>query len=487
MYPTKSTGGIGTGPPFFYQQSSDVLDDSNFADSNADVSNSGNGQFHISFGSSDSVTLGRHREFFADNANSIGGCDMDFPQTAARGYSYKADDPRDVELKMVIRVTSASAGHGLSLKGPSGHHDSPTPCCQGHGYMFSMEDLSDSPQHFRFRKEMWHVNYDDHPGTRTWTHSLFPNAFEDEGWIGICFVRYNKKDGVSRGKDSVVVEGWANPTPDTNKNNWVMLKRVEDKGGWGDGGDECGGDKDQILTWSSGQFIIKATDLEMDVKNLSLREIDPTKSFDDNTGGGQPEEPEGEITTVQGTFKVQWDVNQLRTSTCAGAGTTIFYSETNPTEDRGVGFTSTPPVSDSLTIKKVGQHLADSSSVMDGKIIKQLDVPLRKQGLPTTPNIQARIWSSGGSVVYTSPTVIDPSTLTGSFTTQIFDFSSNTRTFVTGDKVGIEWNTSTPSDTDYIVVGYNSGTVGASEYAHYYTNTGWTVLSSRDFACTMWE
>jgi hypothetical protein len=281
------------------------------------------------------------------------------------------------------------------------------------------------------------------------------------------------------------------PDPDNNPQNWIMVGRVEDKGGWGDDGTDCGGAKDQVGTWGGPKYRLKsnAPDATITFKHLSLREIDPTKSFDDDPTN--PPEPPTSTSTIQGFFKFQQDVNTLRTSPCAGVGVggggggetgnTIFY-DALPDHDT--------VLSDSSTFQnrtRVVEICKNSSSVMIGKILRQLDVYLDKVGSPAaSPTVNARIWSPGNAIVFTSPTTIAPTTITSSptFTKYVFDFSANTHAFIVGDRVGVQYLGT--SVTDYVECGYEAATTLNTVYANY-ENGVYDEKDTRDLACVMWE
>ncbi len=451
---------------------------------------SGGGEFKIHFAGPTSP------DFFSDpafeNTNSIGGCNMDFSDTESRGYIYKSSDPRDIEFKMLCKFTGFG-DNGFSISGPTGEH-SGDGCCSGFSYMFSCEP-STTPVEFRFRKEMWHVSYHDHSSGR-WTHPTLNFKLNDHGYVGLAYVRYNKKDGRSTGHDSVILEGWFNPTPDTNPQSWFMLKRIEDKGGWGNDGDDCGGLKDQVGTWGGPKYRIKSNDPSADItfKQMSFREINPNISFDDTitpppSGGGGGEEPPsggGGTTTIQGSFKFQNDINTLRTqSECAGVGSgggggsAVFYSEP-ATYERVIGATE--------ATTRITQQQQNSTAFFNGKIVKQMDVPLKKSGSPgASPVISAKIWSSGGSVVYTSPTTFAPSTLTTSYVYKTFDFSANTHAFITGDRIGIEYTGGTLDDySAFVICGFDDGSASGDDYSQY-SSGAWELKSTRNFACDLWE
>jgi hypothetical protein len=226
-----------------------------------------------------SFGVGKNIRTFQD---SIGGCKMNFKETAARGYASKPDDVRDLEFKCIMRITGIG-DHGFSISGPTGHHDSSSDvCCQGFNYMFNIDSQS-NPVVFRFRKEEWHVKYTTSPDG-DFTHPQIKFKLDGHGFFGIGYCRYNKKNEPSpdnmQGLDSVILEGWFNPEPDRDINNWILIKRIEDKpkGGWGEAGDKCGGDKDQVGTWSNAQNRLKtnATSGVIDFRAISFREIDPT-------------------------------------------------------------------------------------------------------------------------------------------------------------------------------------------------------------------
>jgi hypothetical protein len=80
---------------------------------------------------------------------------------------------------------------------------------------------------------------------------------------------------IQRQDDKTVVrlEIWIDPNSD---NNWQKVYQFTDSGGWGDAGEQCGGDPDQIITWGGPLAIFRwdeATDV--DIKDFSIREIQP--------------------------------------------------------------------------------------------------------------------------------------------------------------------------------------------------------------------
>jgi hypothetical protein len=273
--------------PFYYQQSDDPESDE-FLGGKDDLNFGSGEEFSMHINGPTSFYVQRDPNF----TDSIGGCNMSFADAESRGYTHKPNDLRDVEYKCLIKIEGGDGDNTASISGPTGHHTSSN-CCQGFSYMFNFS-YTDSTPEFRFRKEMWHVSYHDHPSGSFTNPGVINFKISGHGYIGIGYCRYNKKDGRSTGKDSVILEGWINPNPATNIKDWRMVKRIEDKGGWGNDGDDCDGAADQVGTWGGEHFRIKSNDSDADftIKHLSLREIDPSLDFDDTptepppSGGG---------------------------------------------------------------------------------------------------------------------------------------------------------------------------------------------------------
>jgi len=497
FYPTKTTAGItNTGSGFFWQQNNNIKTDS------------ANGM----------VRLGKEFDDVSVINSSTG--EWEFP--------YLTD------------------GDGLDLSGPTGHHSGgETHGCEGFAYMTD-SNFSVSPPSFRFRKETYHVQYNDHPdGEYT---SPFATGDVTTKWVGYGWVRYNKKDGISPGNDSVICEAWWNDNPTADITNWKMLKRVEDKGAgitnWGVPA-TCDGNAYQVGTWSNVQFRFKSSssdwslhpiipefedgadihsigdadmsfsdsaargygkqanmprDIEMKClvkwdaggrgkahfKNVSLREIDPTKDFGDDPGDPEPPNQPPDPTTIQGQIIIQWNVNISTASACQGAGgggggggSTKFYS---------VPATSDTELSNSVTFQnrtEVGEYSTSSGSPFNNKTVKQADVWLKKVGfVDNSILITFNIYNAAEDLVYTSPTLIDPTTLTTSFAKYTFDCSTNTVIMSTGFAVGVGYEGT--SSTNYVVVGYSTDSIPNTQYYNFENGVS-DVKATRDFACDLWQ
>lgn len=229
-----------------------------------------------------SFGVGKNIRTFQD---SIGGCKMNFKETAIRGFAFRPDDVRDMEYKVIMTVKGIG-DHGISISVRTGHHDSggsfkhgkDTVCCQGSAYMFNI-DIQAKPMKMRFEKEQWHVNYVTSP--EGWfTHPDIDFKVDGYGKLGIGICAYNKPVDSNPEHDHVVLEAWVCPKPNQDLTNWIMVKKIEDftGRGWGDKGDYCpGGAKDHAITWSNAQNRLKtnATSGTIDFEKLTFREIVP--------------------------------------------------------------------------------------------------------------------------------------------------------------------------------------------------------------------
>src|SRR4030095_348238 len=344
--------------PFHYQQSDHPSGDT-FLGGKDDINFGSGEEFSIHINGPTSFYVMRDPSF----TDSIGGCNMNFAPWASRGYTNKPNDLRDVEYKCLIKIEGGDGQNTLSISGPTGHHTS-SHCCQGFSYMFNIS-YTDSTPEMRFRKEIWHVSYHDHP-SGSFTDPRLTFKLTGHGYVGLGYCRYNKKDGISAGKDSVILEGWFNPNPEANIKNWFLVKRIEDKGGWGNDGDDCGGNPDQVGTWGGEHFRIKSNDSDADftVKHLSLREIDPTLSFDDNPQQ-PPSEPPAETLTKIYYAMVGGSTNY---SSCTSTTThEIIETQTDPDPLKRFG-------ADSYWIPATNNELADVCNTMSGTYADGLTV-----------------------------------------------------------------------------------------------------------------
>ena len=87
-------------------------------------------------------------------------------------------------------------------------------------------------------------------------------------WIGIKAVFYNLNN------NSVKLEQYIDDNAD---NNWHKVLPFVDDGHWGGGTPNCGGSDTQVITWGGPIAIFRWDNIDdMDVKNFSIREIQPS-------------------------------------------------------------------------------------------------------------------------------------------------------------------------------------------------------------------
>ena len=433
------------------------------------------------------------------------------------------------------------------LEQTTGHHSGgESHGCEGCGYIANVT-INQTPPKFYFQKALYFGGTKYQHNTGQFTHPKVTEKVVGNGFKGFCFVRYNRKDGRSTGKDSVVLEIWWNEDPVNHlKDGWFMVKRIEDKGGWGKGGDTCGGTSDQVLTWSGVQWRYKSGTPEFSIhpiipeyedgenihcideedlcfsasekrgyckneriprntemkclfkfdehdgkcrlKNLSLREIDALKALDETPDQPDDNEQPGETNTIQGKFKLQWDLNTVRVSACAGVGgggsggNTEFYTAQVQDDTRIL----TNNTSHDYRIRAAEENTS-SSSILHGKVVKQLDIPLAKVGTPLG-NVVAKIWNSSGTAVYTCPTTVAADADLSTSPTDIsYDFSTNTHAMVVGDRIGVEYTGT--SSSNYVITYADFSTLfsGVNRSSYQDDTDSWSDFTDSELCCVMWE
>jgi len=248
-------------------------------------------------------------------------------------------------------------------------------------------------------------------------------------------------------------------------------------------------------------FVVDSSNFRIQVFNvLEPTPTPPPDPGGGSGGGGEPTEP----SKVRGQFTLKRDININRTDPCEGGGSSgggsggggggsnpghgVIY-DAFPDHDKQLSDTS------AWTFRtRVAAQINKTGSGAYNKILKQLNVPLKKVGSPTSAfSVTAVIWDKNNAVVYTSPTVVDPSTLPTSFPSdsnswQIFSFSGNTHVFVLGDRVGVRYFADTPtSDVNYVVAGYENVASEGNVTEIQYESSVWKEHTDRDFACIMYD
>jgi hypothetical protein len=177
----------------------------------------------------------------------------------SRGYMQDANDFRNVECTIQVRLNNTPTAGSFQWLARGGRHLEPPPNCEGsalRGYIFDNGQTLCS-------KEQW--------------HSSFANAARGIGigsilgkWIGYKLVVTTKTlSGTLITNQQIWVDV-------DNNNTWTKIDERTDNGGWGDQGGTCQGAPDQLISWGGPIVGFDWTSFnDVDFKNMSVREIDP--------------------------------------------------------------------------------------------------------------------------------------------------------------------------------------------------------------------
>ena len=195
---------------------------------------------------------------------------IDQKELEKRGYMQSPNDWKNIEMTGYVKLLATTGssfainkgGWTWEARGARHTGDRYPDVCYGTSYnahiLWNSGDV-------RWEKEQGHadiVSTDYYPSSTSLNIGKF---------IGFKAVMYNIQ--LQEGKTVVRLEIWIDPNSD---NNWQKVYQFTDSGGWGDAGEQCGGDPDQIITWGGPLAIFRwdeATDV--DIKDFSVREIQP--------------------------------------------------------------------------------------------------------------------------------------------------------------------------------------------------------------------
>lgn len=424
----------------------------------------------------DQVRLNAQTPQAVNMDNSDGGCSMDFAEAASKGHTGMTDRWRDIEMTGKINLTTFSPSDGrFIMKGPTFHHHQ-DPCCSGHAY--GVRFFTQGALQIQFFKEIYHSHYESRPSSPIATDF----ATITDGADHICkFVRYNK---VINGIQGVVLEAYIDF--DGDGKNFVKVGETVDVGGWNDGGDQCNGNDDQILTWGSGWAMFRwdASSTDLKFKDWSVREIDPTLSVEQSPT--DPIDTRGDETAVVIPLVLSFDVNALRENPCgvgAGGGgsppSSPFYEiAINASNPKIMSNTSGNDFR-----KRVAAWITGTLSPCYNKKPQSCDFALAKVGTPSAASVFAKIWDSTNAVKYTSPTSFADSSLSTTLTYKTFDFSTNTRFLQVNDRIGVEYINADSSN--YVITCYISDIAGNDTKQSQYEGSVWDD-NSREQSCRLY-
>ena len=193
-------------------------------------------------------------------------------EIAQNGYMYNQTDWKNIEFTAYVNASQVSDIKDdieFIVRGEKHVQESDyaNEGCRGSAYrgQISFEGYT------KFLKEQYHGSSsgDDSHAFNSSNIKKSIDLFSNK-WIGIKMVVYNFN---ANGKENVNMELWID---ENNNGNWKKVHQWIDSGKWGDRDRRCGGEPDQIITWGGpiAQLRIDGAD-EVNVKNLSIREIDP--------------------------------------------------------------------------------------------------------------------------------------------------------------------------------------------------------------------
>jgi len=206
-----------------------------------------------------------------DYEDAIGGCNMSFKDSIARGYTHDKSDLDNVELTGFFNVHKPTEHDGIYLRGPCNHHDeSDHLCCEEFSY-----DCETNCNSLHEQSEVKHTKqspdkyYDDPAGVKT----IIPHIIlAGHGWFGIKYVHMILSHDINDPK--VKLEQWMNFNGDGK--TWIKVNEVIDTRSykWGPKA-ICEGKDYEVGAWGSPRMVYKWYRGDVDFKWFSCRQIEP--------------------------------------------------------------------------------------------------------------------------------------------------------------------------------------------------------------------
>ena len=180
-----------------------------------------------------------------------------------RGYIFDPTDWRDVEVTSSIKIneiTDENQYFATDTRGARHNEEQP---CLGTSYRNQLSPEGD----LQFRKEQWHPFF---------VSSEINNIGDIIGqWIGLKTIVYNLQNETGK---QVKMETYVDLS--NTGNNWIKIAERIDNGDWGDAGEECNGNPDQIISWGAPAVSFYFNGIvDADIKDFSVREIQPPVSL----------------------------------------------------------------------------------------------------------------------------------------------------------------------------------------------------------------
>ena len=255
IYPTAPGG-----QTWFFNPTSPA--DGQFDENGADITNNANGSWHVEPGTTRMLAFTNNSGILSDEARA-NLTTYDYSELAKTGYWYAPQDWKNLEITGYFKVTNIIKGGGedISLVSRGIRHDDDVyDGCGGSSYHNNIDVIKGQ---FRFKKEMYHVNYDTTPYTGITIGSQMNK------WFGFKGIVYNMPDG------NIKLESYVDKD---NNNHWEKAAEMIDKSDWGNDMTYCNaptpGEK---ILWGSPEIIFKTNEKVFDFQKLSVREIIPPR------------------------------------------------------------------------------------------------------------------------------------------------------------------------------------------------------------------
>jgi len=252
IYPTLSGG-----ETWFFNPTKP--DDGQFDRNGAEITKNADGTWHLKPGTTRMLAFTKSSGLPSDEVRSSLPT-YDYSRLSQIGHFYKPTDWKNMEITIYVKVLSASGGGDeISLVSRSVRHS--TNVHEGCGGSSYHNNIDFTNGKFKFKKEMWHVNYD----IKSYSGITIGSTMNK--WIGFKGIVYNLPDG------SVKLESYIDKD---NNNNWQKATELVDKGNWGDDMTHCNArTQGAAITWGSPMTIFKSNGVAYDFKNYSVRQIVP--------------------------------------------------------------------------------------------------------------------------------------------------------------------------------------------------------------------
>ena len=179
----------------------------------------------------------------------------------SRGYMQDTNDWKNIEATIYIRLNNTPTAEGsFQWFARGGRHLDPSPNCEGSALRSSLFNGGET----LLFKEQWHIANANN------TRGIGMGSLVGK-WVGYKFTAVSK---LVSGTLVTNQQIWLDPN---NDNTWVKYDERTDSGGWGTQGGQCGGAPDQLVSWGGPIVIFDWTSFnDVDFKNMSVREIDPS-------------------------------------------------------------------------------------------------------------------------------------------------------------------------------------------------------------------